>query len=73
MLLRLHEASWSRVLGSMMTAGLKSDAMKEQDWKNWKKNLKNGKKRETMGLKLQKENKMPFLQTSNSSANATLF
>lgn len=42
MLLRLHEASWGRVPGSLMTAGLKNDAIKQQDWKNWKKNLKNG-------------------------------
>lgn len=58
--------------GSLIAAGLKSDAMKQQDWKNWKKKPEEWQKRETMGLKQQRENKMPFLQISNSSANATL-
>lgn len=38
------EASWAGVTGLLMTGGLKSDAMKWQGWKCWKKSLKNSKR-----------------------------
>lgn len=49
MLLRLCEASWARIMGSLMTGGLKSDAVKRPGWKSWNKSLKNSKRGELQG------------------------
>ena len=69
---RLCEASWVGVTGPLMMRRLKSDAVKQQGWKSWKKSLKNS-KRGRLGLKQQQENKMPSQCTSlNSAASAVI-